>query len=128
VTARGATPSSVLDLAAEVARDRQPALKGIWPRAAVLLARQALEMAIDQLWQQIATPGAGKEVSMRARLLCLTDYVPGDAVGNAAVAWVELSRASHFHPYELAPSGLEVAALLELAARTVGALEASVIT
>ena len=42
---------------------------GIWPRATALLARQALEAALDDLWR-VRAPGV-EAGSMRAQLLCL---------------------------------------------------------
>ena len=48
------------------------ATAGVWPRAAALLARQALELAMAGLWAgQPAAAGLDRS-SMRSQLLCLT--------------------------------------------------------
>jgi hypothetical protein len=47
--------------------------------------------------------------SMRVQLICLRTYL-GDAelAARAGHAWSALSRASHHHPYELAPTAAEL--------------------
>jgi hypothetical protein len=83
--------------------------RGLWPRAAVLLARQALEVALQTFWSR-AAPGA-ETCSTRAQLLCLGSYVSDDDLARRAhQVWTTLSRASHFHPYELPPTHEELVA------------------
>jgi hypothetical protein len=79
-----------------------PETAGLWPRAAALLGRQALEAALDDVWRAKKLTLA--TCSTRAQLLCLREYL-GDAelAGRVAQAWGALSRACHHHPYELAP-------------------------
>lgn len=114
----------VLALAQEMAdrRDR-PQLEGIWSRATALLARQALETAVDDVWEKVAP--SSERVSMRARLLCFEEYLPEGLAGEVAYVWTALSTAVHFHPYDLAPTGVEVVQLLELTGRAVGRLGAA---
>jgi hypothetical protein len=82
--------------------------RGLWPRAAVLLARQALEVALKTYWSAIA-PGV-EQASMRAQLLCLGPSLSDDSVGRRANhVWGVLSRASHYHPYDLTPTREELA-------------------
>lgn len=77
--------------------------QGLWPRAAVLLARQSLEVALKTYWSAKA-PGL-EECSTRAQLLCLGTYAGNDPLaGRANQVWAALSRAAHFHPYELPPT------------------------
>lgn len=77
--------------------------QGLWPRAAVLLARQSLEVALKTYWSAMA-PGL-EECSTRAQLLCLGTYAGNDPLaGRAYQVWAALSRAAHFHPYELPPT------------------------
>jgi hypothetical protein len=77
--------------------------QGLWPRAAVLLARQSLEVALKTYWSAIA-PGL-EECSTRAQLLCLGTYAGNDPLaGRANQVWAAMSRAAHFHPYELPPT------------------------
>jgi len=82
---------------------------GVWPRAAALLARQALEKALDEFWEaNPATSGLSRS-SRRAQFACLPTYLNGDAARRAAYVWVALSRACHYHVYELAPTAAELA-------------------
>ena len=82
-------------------------ISGVWPRAAALLIRQALEVALKTYWS--AKAGGTEEVSMRAQLLCL-EATLGDeqAARRAHGAWSALSRACHYHAYELAPTREEL--------------------
>ena len=81
--------------------------RGLWPRASVLLARQALEVALKTYWSAKA-PGV-EECSNRAQLLCLGTYLGDEPLARrAAQAWAALSRAAHFHPYELSPTREEL--------------------
>ncbi len=76
---------------------------GLWPRAAVLLARQALEVALKTYWSWAAL--GMEECTARAQLLCLGRFLgdPGLA-GRAYDVWAALSRASHHHAYDLPPT------------------------
>lgn len=86
-------------------------------RAAALLARTALELAIDA---RLAAAGAGIEkAGTRVKLICLRAMSPGIA-DDAAVAWTGLSRACHQHAYELAPIHSETRHLAELTRRVLG--------
>lgn len=100
-----------------------PATAGIWPRATALLARQALETALSELWQRRA-PGL-EQCPVRAQLLCLPGYLPGhgDLVGRVSYAWASLSRACHHHTYDLAPTADEIASCIETVGRLVEAVE-----
>lgn len=81
--------------------------RGLWPRAAVLLVRQSLEVALKTYWSAKA-PGA-EECPTRAQVLCLGAYVGDEQLGRrAAQVWAELSQASHVHPYDLPPTREEL--------------------
>jgi hypothetical protein len=84
------------------------AIAGVWPRTAALLARQALELALDDLWTTRAQTVGLAESSMRSQLLCLTAYLDEDVATRAAYLFAALSRACHYHPYELAPTAAEL--------------------
>lgn len=88
---------------------RDSATRGVWPRAAALLGRQAIEAAIVGL-----EPGLA-EATGRDRLLCLPEIL-GDPelAGRAAWAWTALSRATHHHAYELSPTADELEVLFEV--------------
>jgi hypothetical protein len=82
---------------------------GLWPRAVVLLQRQALEVALKTYWS-FKAPGT-EECSIRAQLLCLGRFLDDGDIGRRAYqAWSALSRAAHFHPYELPPTQEELRA------------------
>jgi hypothetical protein len=83
--------------------------RGLWPRAAVLLARQALEVTLKTYWSAKA-PGV-EESSMRAQLLCLGPWMSDEPLARRANhVWGALSVASHHHPYELTPTRDELIA------------------
>lgn len=80
---------------------------GAWPRAAALLARQALEAAMDQLWAARAPEVA--ELSARAQLTCLPEYLRDrELAGEVAFTWSVLSDACHAHAYEMGPTAEEL--------------------
>ena len=100
-------PSSLLAEARVLVERREAATAGLWPRAAAALTRQALEVALRDLWRARA-PGV-EHLSLRAQLLCLGEYVRSEQVAaSARHAWAALSRACHHHPYEVEPSADEL--------------------
>jgi hypothetical protein len=106
------TSKQLLVHAFAVLDDPAPVLSGRWPRAVALLGRQALETTLDDFWK--ARDVKVGRASERAKLLCLPV-----ALGNrrlaaeASLAWAGLSRATHQHPYDLAPTAGELAGWLE---------------
>lgn len=89
---------------------------GFWPRAAALLARQALEDGLDDFWGA-AAPRV-REASRHAQLLCLGAFVPDqDLVSGVRHAWHGLSRACHHHVYELGPTAAELERWLDAVER-----------
>jgi hypothetical protein len=106
------TSKALLDHAHAVLDSPAGVLKGRWPRAVALLARQALETSLTELWQK-------RDVRMgwateRAQLLCVHPVLGDAAVAaGATLAWNALSRACHAHPYDLPPTAVELGAWLE---------------
>jgi len=97
------SPRDLLEAAHELVDRPGSSLVGLWPRAAALLARQALEGALDALWAARA-PGI-EAPSARAQLACLPAYLPNRVLAaEVAYTWVVLSAACHHHAYELAPT------------------------
>lgn len=98
------SPRELLAHARDLLQRAEPATAGIWPRACALLARQALEATLDDLWA-VRAPGL-ERCSAHAQLLCLTQHLSetGDLPARARYAWTGLSRACHQHPYELPPT------------------------
>lgn len=105
-TADVAEASQVLAAARIVLENPKAGMDGTWPRAAALLARQALEGAVDaRLVARI--PDVAAE-SMRVRVACLAELVNEDEAHEAAWLYARLSTACHHHPYEVAPACAEL--------------------
>ena len=71
--------------------------RGLWPRAAVFLARQSLEVALKTYWS--AKAAGVEESSMRAQLLCLGTWVSDEPLARRG------SRTGVGGNSEDAPSG-----------------------
>ena len=102
------TPADLLASARELIARPDAAAAGVWPRTAAVLARQALESAVDAHWragtQTITMPNA----TMRSQLICLPTYLDADIARQTAFAYAALTSACHYHPYELAPTAAEL--------------------
>jgi hypothetical protein len=102
-----ASPDELLHLARALIGRSEPSTAGLWPRAAALLARRALEASVLALWQRRGLDLAG--CSMRAQLICLRTYLEDrELAARAGHAWAALDRACHHHAYELAPTAWEL--------------------
>jgi hypothetical protein len=101
-------PSALAAAARDLLERADPMTAGIWPRATALLARQALEAALDDLWR-LRAPGV-EQCSAHAQLLCLPYYLTGDdrLAEDVSYTWAGLSHAVHHHPYELPPTSAEL--------------------
>lgn len=102
------TPArELLAVVDDLLKQASPDTAGLWPRAAALLTRQALESALTFYWTKLA-PGV-EACSARAQLLCLGRYLGDDQLAQRAhVAWSGLSGACHHHVYDLAPTREEL--------------------
>jgi len=103
--------STLVKAARDLLLYSDPETAGLWPRAAALLARQALEIGLNEFWVGHA-PGV-QNASARAQLLCLPTYMDALTARKADHAWEALSRACHHHPYELAPTAAELYSWIE---------------
>ena len=102
-----ADPRPLLEMADGLLRRAEPATAGLWPRVSALLALQALEASVARLWQRHALDFHG--CSMRTQLICLRRYLEdAPLAARASHTWSALSRASHHHAYELAPTSTEL--------------------
>jgi hypothetical protein len=120
VARESVTPALLLAAARDMARRDAAATAGLWPRAAALLARQALEAAVDDLWARTEPQMLG--ASARARFLCLPACgADHELVVDAAQAWGALSSACHRHAYELPPTAGELESLFAHVERVVQA-------
>jgi hypothetical protein len=109
------TPNETLAMAQQLLARSEPDTAGLWPRAAALLARQALEQGLDDYWRAKGLPL--HDCGTRPQLICLAEYL-GDAslAGRAHHTWAALSEVCHHHPYELAPGQDELRAWLRAVA------------
>jgi hypothetical protein len=104
----GESAVEILAMAENVMSRATPATVGLWPRAAALLARQALEAALDEYWQRRGLPDLAA-CGTRQQLICLREYVDAETAGKVYEAWATLSHMCHHHPYDLAPTAGELA-------------------
>jgi hypothetical protein len=107
------TPDELLAAARELISRTDAATDGVWPRTAALLARQALEGSIDQVWARRPDTAGLAERSMRTQFICLPAYITPGLAARAAYVWAALSSACHHHPYELAPTAAELTRWLD---------------
>lgn len=103
------------------------ATAAVWPRAAVLLARRVLELALAGLW--VARPQAADldGCPTRSRLLCLTAYLDPGTATRAAYLYAALSRAP-LPPYELGLTAAEPTRWLNETADLVTLMQARSVT
>jgi hypothetical protein len=115
------TPEQLLAAARALVAKPTPGTAGLWPRASALLARQALEAAMDQLWAARA-PGVAA-LSARAQLSCLPEYLrERQLAGEVAFTWSALSGACHARAYETGPTAEELEARFAVVDRLVARL------
>jgi hypothetical protein len=115
------TPEELIAQARSLVARPTPGTAGLWPRAAALLARQALETAMDQLWARRAPAVAG--LSARAQLACLPEYLRDPPLaGEVAFTWSALSGACHARAYEVGPTAEELEARFAVVERLVDRL------
>jgi hypothetical protein len=104
---------SLVSAARDLIRDDDLATAGLWPRAAALLARQGLELAMARLWE-VTAPGL-ERTSTRCQLLCVGDMLNDRQLGGrATLTWQSLSNACHHRAYELPPTASELSLALEM--------------
>jgi hypothetical protein len=101
-------PANLLDEARELMARTDSATAGTWPRTSALLIRQALEQAVRSHWAVLPDTAGLAFASMRSQLICLPFYLDVAIAGQVAYVWAALSRACHYHPYELAPTAAEL--------------------
>ncbi|MEU6292113.1 hypothetical protein [Streptomyces sp. NPDC046988] len=78
---------------------------GVRARAAAVLLRMALDVALDAYWSRV-TPSmtrVGKH-----RILCLEWYADRETARRCRTTWTSLSAACHYRSYELPPAPAEV--------------------
>ncbi len=105
-------PAALLEAARHLCQRPDPGTAGLWPRAAALLGRQAIEAALDIYWQEGGVP-AVIDCPMRTQLLCLAELAGRELAGSVAASWGSLTGACHIHPYDLAPTASELLGWME---------------
>jgi hypothetical protein len=110
VTASERSSPELLAEALDLVSRSGDSMAGLWPRAAALLGRQALEVALWDLWRTLA-PGL-EATTFRTQLLCLPSFLGGALAGRVYQVWSELTRACHYHPYDLCPTIAELSGWL----------------
>jgi len=110
-----AAPTALIEISRSMMQGSSGEAAGIWPRACVLLARQALEDALTQLWR-MAAPGV-ESASKKSQLICLGNdpelRVDPQVAARATYAWHALSMFCHDHAYELQPVLSEIGGWLD---------------
>jgi len=103
---------SLVSAARDLIHIDDPETAGLWPRAAALLARQAIETAMEDLWR-LSAPGL-EDTSAKCQLLCLAHFLGDpDLAGRVHATWHGLTRSCHIQVYELAPTAAELEGWLE---------------
>jgi hypothetical protein len=98
---------ALVSAARDLIREEDTATAGLWPRAAALLARQGLELAMARLWE-VTAPGL-ERTSTRCQLLCVGDMLNDRELGGrTTLTWYSLSNACHHRVYELPPTASEL--------------------
>jgi hypothetical protein len=122
-TASALSPTELLAEARSLLENPSRQAVSGWPRAVALLARMALESALNGYWRARA-PGV-ERLDMRAKLGCTRAYLGPTIAGEISYVWNGLSNATHHRPYELDPTVEELRALLTMVERTMTAITAA---
>ena len=120
------TPKELLDAARPILGHTGGLAPALWPRAAAILARHALESAVRDMWTSRPGYESLAQSSMRAQLISLIDIIDPSAAARASFVWSALSEACHYHPYELAPTAGELSHWIDEVEQIVTSERASV--
>ena len=77
-------------------------------RGASLALRTALEICVDRVLDA-SVPGLA-HATMRAKMLCLRCYTPGETARRTRAVWSHLCLGCHYHQYEIGPTHEQVRA------------------
>jgi len=117
------TPADVLAAARDLLERHAPARAGGWQRAVALLTRQALEQGIEEFWATDPATAGLREATMKTQLTCLPEYLRPRLAREISYVWAALSSACHYHPYDLAPTGAELAGWIDTVAALLAAIK-----
>lgn len=114
------TPRALLHEARALIEGPPQDLAGIWPRAAALLTRQALERVLVDAFDDPALT----RVPFAVQLYWFRQRAPDKALADRLTAtWSALSEACHFHDYELPPSTPALLAWIDVVERAADMME-----
>jgi hypothetical protein len=112
------TSAEILERATGLLNHPTTETVGLWPRAAAVLARQALEVGLHEALSEKILGIQGAPV--RVQLLCLQSYLEDTETAHEVnLAWWALSQACHHLSYELPPTAPELEALIDVVRRFV---------
>lgn len=117
------TPADVLAAARALLVWEDGTAAGVWPRAGAYLARQALEESLSGFWRRSTSMSGVGDCPMATQLVCLRTAAAPNLAPDVASTWAALSRACHYHPYELAPTAAELTGWFGSVDRIIAALE-----
>ena len=118
------SPARALLRDARVVLDHPGAMPiGTWGRAVAVLARQAMEQALDDFWRA-TDPSMANGRNKRAAFLYLRSGWPAEQAADAYYSWRLLSRACHYQSYDVELSASQAAELLAGADRFVQRVDA----
>jgi hypothetical protein len=117
------TPSELLTEARTLIARPDVTTAWVWPRTAALLARQALEQAVDARWAAMPATLGMRQANMHSQLISLPCYLDPDLARQIAYTWAALSNACHYRPYELAPNSAELISWIDDVATLVYKIE-----
>lgn len=101
------SPRQLLGAARELMTKPSPGTVGLWPRAAAVLARQALENQMTIILTRWI-PGV-ESANARTKLICLQARMQDRELAERANhAWWALTTACHHRSYELPPTAEEL--------------------
>ena len=92
------TPEELLAAARRLIERPDAAPAGVWPRAAALLIRQALEQAMTLPWAAEAQATDLSGCSMRSQVLCLTAYLDRGTAAVPPSYWPRLAAPATTTP------------------------------
>ncbi len=119
------TPVQLVDEAKVVAGLSDRKLGASRYLAASFLLRQALEEALECLWEA-NVPGL-ERCNGRVQMVSLPFFIDEDAARDVVYCWYRLSSACHHDVYDLPPTAAEFEHYVEVTQRSVTALMAAAV-
>ena len=113
---------ALVSAARDLMRMESAGAAGLGPRAAAMLGRQALELAMDRVWA-LTAPGM-ERMTYRCQRLCLGAMLNDASLGGRVqLAWHVLSSACHHGVYDLPPPTHELVCALDTISAVADAAE-----